>query len=75
MRRSRLTACWALLGVPILTVGGPGAQQLACPPLPDNIMQVNRDVRSEVQVGIGSLGKLKAGEIGVKTDVVAKTSV
>lgn len=41
--------------------------------MPDNITQVNHDVRSDVEVGVGSLGKLKAGEIGVKTEVVAKT--
>src|SRR5262249_1259921 len=46
--------------------------QIPCPAMPDKITQVNRDVRSDVQVGIGSLGKLKAGELGIKTDVVAK---
>ena len=40
--------------------------------MPDKITQVNRDVRSDVNASVGSLGKLKAGEVGVKTDVVAK---
>ncbi len=40
--------------------------------MPDKITQVNRDVRSDVEVGIGSLGKLKAGQLGAKADVVAK---
>ncbi len=46
--------------------------QLACPPMPDKVTQVNRDVRSDVDVSVGSLGKMKAGQLGVKTDVVAK---
>jgi hypothetical protein len=40
--------------------------------MPDKITQINRDVRSDVELGIGSLGKLKAGQLGVQTDVVAK---
>ena len=71
MRRLCLLTIWTLLGGPVLTVSLSRAQQLSCPTMPD-ITQVNHDVRSEVQVGVGSLGKLKAGEVGVKTDVVAK---
>jgi hypothetical protein len=40
--------------------------------MPDKITQVNRDVRSDVKASVGSLGKLKAGEVGIETDVVAK---
>ncbi|MGO9119303.1 MAG: DUF1566 domain-containing protein [Desulfomonilaceae bacterium] len=40
--------------------------------MPDKITQVNHDVRLEAQADVGSLGKLKAGQVGVKTDVVAK---
>jgi len=46
--------------------------QIPCPDMPDKITQINRDVRSDVELGIGSLGKLKAGQLGVQTDVVAK---
>ena len=56
----------------ILSVGISAAQDLPCPAMPDKITQVNRDVRSDVNASVGSLGKLKAGEVGVKTDVVAK---
>jgi hypothetical protein len=66
-----LTAC-VLLDWSILSAGVSAAQDLPCPPMPDKITQVNRDVRSDVSAGVGSLGKLKAGEVGVKTDVVAK---
>ena len=71
MKRSHLLTVWALLGGPLLTVGVSTAQ-LQCPPMPDKITQVNRDVRSEVEANVGSLGKLKAGQVGVKTEVVAK---
>ncbi len=39
--------------------------------MPD-VGQINRDVRSDIQGSVGSLGKLKAGEIASKTEVVAK---
>jgi hypothetical protein len=72
MRRLRLSTVWALLGGLIFTASVSAAQQLNCPPMPDKITQVNHDVRSEVEADVGSLGKLKAGHVGVKTDVVAK---
>jgi hypothetical protein len=72
MRRARASTLWALLGGFIFTVSVSAAQQPVCPPMPDKITQVNRDVRSEVDADIGSLGKLKTGHVGVKTDVVAK---
>jgi hypothetical protein len=42
-----------------------------CPVMP-NPSQINRDVRSDIQSRVGSLGKLKAGEVEIKTEVVAK---
>lgn len=45
---------------------------ITCPEMPDKITQVNRDVRSDIQANVGALGKLKAGEVTVKTDVIAK---
>lgn len=62
-----LTVCLSLFAC-----GVSRAQQLPCPSMPDDITKVNHDVRSDVQVSVGSLGKLKAGEVGVRTDVVAK---
>jgi hypothetical protein len=72
MRRSRPLIAWALLGLPILIVSTSTAQQMPCPEMPDKMTQVNHDVSSDVKAQVGSLGKLKAGEVGVKTDVVAK---
>jgi hypothetical protein len=73
MRRSHLlTACCALLG-PILAVSVSMAQDpFPCPEMPDKITQVNRDVKVDVKAAVGPLRIVKAGEIGVKTDVVAK---
>jgi hypothetical protein len=45
---------------------------IVCSPMPDKITQVNRDVRSDIQIGVGTLGKIKAGEIATKTEVIAK---
>ena len=40
--------------------------------MPDNLTQINRDVRSDIQASVGSLGTVKAGEVAVKTEIVAK---
>ena len=64
MRRSFFIAVlgWVILAVSV-------ALALDCPPMPE---QVNHDVKVDVDVGVGSIGKLKAGQVGAKTDVVAK---
>ena len=43
-----------------------------CPPMPDAITTINRDVKSDINASVGSLGKLKAGEVAAKTEVVSK---
>lgn len=43
-----------------------------CPPMPAALTNVNRDIRSDISASIGSLGKVKAGEIAVKTEIEAK---
>jgi hypothetical protein len=45
---------------------------ISCPQMPSAVTSVNRDVRSEINASVGSLGKVKAGEVGSKTEVVAK---
>jgi hypothetical protein len=40
--------------------------------MPSAVTSVNHDVRSEIDAAAGSIGKVKAGEVTVKTDVVAK---
>jgi len=72
MNRLFLLTARVLLGCSVLPVCVSAAQDLSCPDMPDKITQVNRDVRSDINAGVGSLGKLKAGEVGVRTDVVAK---
>src|ERR1051326_4887084 len=46
--------------------------QLRCPPMPDKVTEVNHDVRTDVNGSVGTLGKLKAGQVGAKVDVEAK---
>jgi hypothetical protein len=71
MRRSFRLSAWAVLALPIFGMGRSSAQ-IVCPEMPDKITQVNHDVHSDVKAEVGSLGKLKAGQLGVQTDVVAK---
>jgi hypothetical protein len=71
MRRAIRLTLWGSLNCAVFA-GGLSSTQIPCPEMPDKITQVNHDVRSDVDVGIGSLGKLKAGQVGVQTDVVAK---
>ncbi len=72
MNRFFLLRAWALLSGLILSVCLAAAQTLTCPQMPDKVTQVNHDVQTGVSAGVGSLGKLKAGELGLKTDVIAK---
>ena len=44
---------------------------ILCPSMPD-VGQINRDVRVDIEGSVGRLGKLKAGEVASKTEVVAK---
>lgn len=63
----RKTALLTLLYVfPVLSIAS-----ISCPPAPA-VTDVTRDVKAEINAGVGSLGKAKAGEISVKTEVVAK---
>lgn len=47
------------------------AAAINCPSVPD-IASHNSDIHSDVKAALGSLGKVKIGDISVKTDVVAK---
>lgn len=47
-------------------------QQVPCPPMPD-LSKVSRDIHSDIQASVGSLGKLNAGQLRVQTDVIAKS--
>jgi hypothetical protein len=40
--------------------------------MPDKVTEVNHDVRTDVNGSVGTLGKLKAGQVGAKVDVEAK---
>lgn len=45
---------------------------IACPPMPTAATAVNHDVKSHVEAAVGSLGKLKAADLSVQTEVQAK---
>lgn len=45
---------------------------IPCPSMPSAVTEVNRDVVSDVKGAAGVLGPIKGGEIGVRTEIVAK---
>lgn len=49
-----------------------GQQVRNCPPMPPTVSIISYDVKSDINASIGSFGKLKAGEVGAKIEVVAK---
>lgn len=55
-----------------LVVSGQGNASIKCPPMPNAVTDVNKDVRSDISGSVAALGKVKAGDISVKTEVVAK---
>jgi hypothetical protein len=40
--------------------------------MPAAVTTVSKDVRSDINATVGSLGKLKAGDLAIRTDVVSK---
>jgi hypothetical protein len=49
--------------------------EIPCPPMPGSTTDVNHDVKSHVDAAVGTLGKVKAGELSVQTEVVAKNLI
>ena len=43
-----------------------------CPPMPTAVTSVNKDIKSDISASVGSLGRVKVGEIGIKTEIEAK---
>lgn len=52
-------------------VSGDSQANISCPPMPEAVTAVNRDIKSEISASVGSLGRIKAGDISVKTEVQA----
>lgn len=61
-----------LLGLTLAVASAASAAKIVCPPMPDAVTQVNRDVRSSIEVAVGSVAKVKAGDVSIQTDVSAK---
>jgi hypothetical protein len=49
--------------------------EIPCPPMPGATTDVSHDVKSHVNAAVGSLGRIKAGELSVQTEVVARNLV
>ena len=49
------------------------AADIVCPPMPGPVTDRNRDVKGEIAASVGSLGKIKAGEIGIKAEATAES--
>lgn len=55
-----------------LTVAPPALAAFTCPPMPVAVTTVNTDIKSDISASVGSLGKIKVGEIASKTEIEAK---
>lgn len=62
------------LTAPVLffAVAEPVLAAFECPPMPVAVTSVNRDIKSDISASVGSLGKIRVGEIAVKTEIEAK---
>lgn len=43
-----------------------------CPEMPSSITTMSRDFKTDISMSVGSFGRLKAGEVAVKAETVAK---
>lgn len=57
-----------LLGIPTITL----AATIVCPPMPAAISDVTHDAHLDIETNIGALGKIKAGELAAKGNIVAR---
>lgn len=62
----------ALVIVTLFTAIGTCSASIQCPPMPSAVTEVNRDVMSDIKASVGLLGRLKVGELEVKSKIVAK---
>ena len=65
------------LSLGLMVIFGAGALSarsatIVCPPMPEAVTQVTRNINSDVHAKVGSWGKMNAGEVSAKTEVEAK---
>jgi hypothetical protein len=70
-RKMRMRKIALISLIPLSTVSQANAATLPCPPMPAAVTESSRDVKADVNLSIGSLGKLKAGQVGVKAESLA----
>lgn len=61
-----------ILSVVLVAFPGDSVAQITCPPMPVAVTEVNRDVRSNINASVASLGKVKAGDVASKTEITVK---
>lgn len=65
--------CKGICSIAIVVLGGsPAMGAITCPPMPAAVTTISKDVKSDIGLTVGGLGKLKAGDLGVKTEVASK---
>lgn len=52
--------------------GYASAETFSCPPMPKAVSTVTRDFKTDIKASVASLGRLKAGEIEVKSEIAAQ---
>lgn len=55
----------------IVTASLANAASLPCPPMPAAVTDASRDLKADVSVSVGSLGRFGAGQVGVKAESLA----
>src|SRR5438270_3821251 len=61
-----------VLGTLVCTLCPLAQAEVVCPPMPVAVTTISKDVKSDINATVGSLGKLKAGDLAIRTEVVSK---
>lgn len=62
-----------ILGIVFVVISTFSEAAIVCPSMPEAITNINRDVKSEIEASAGRLGRVSAGNVAIRTEVVAKS--
>jgi hypothetical protein len=61
-----------LLAIVAVCSIAPAHCAITCPEMPSAVTTVNKDIKSDITASVGSIGKLKTGEVALKTEITAR---
>lgn len=70
---SLVRGVWVFVAVIGALANGIARAEIVCPPMPGDPTKVGHNIKSDIEAKVGSLGKISAAEIAVKTEVTAKS--